>query len=290
LSDDQTIRGGARRRDHTALGSALGLGVAFLILIGFVALAERDVSSSPQARPAGQPSTSEGVATVPAATPTQPAPTQPVPNEPVPTEPVPTEPVPTEPAPTEPAPTEPAPSPSTGQPSDADATAFITQYETVYGEDSRSLASDLDADGSNELVLARITDGVAMLDVARWSGEGYEVVYNDEAANADRLDSLVARDLNGELGAEIVLVHSLGEFGNSLTVWGARGDNYRPQPARGGCWDGSNTYGITGAVIEDGSITATCDGSLLPRAAWPSDVYVWVDGRWTYQRTQAPQP
>ena len=270
MSDDQTLRGGARRRDHTALGSALGLGVAFLILIGFVALAERDVSSSPQARPAGQPSTSEGVATVPAATPTQPARTEPARTEPVPTEPV--------------------PSPSTGQPTDADATAFITQYETVFGEDSRSLASDLDADGSNELVLARITDGVAMLDVARWSGEGYEVVYNDEAANADRLDSLVARDLNGDLGAEIVLVHSLGEFGNSLTVWGARGDSYRPQPARGGCWDGSNTYGITGAVIEDGSITATCDGSLLPRAAWPSDVYVWVDGRWTYQRTQAAQP
>jgi len=140
------------------------------------------------------------------------------------------------------------------------------------------------------IVVIEDEHAIANAVTVRLRGEGYEVVYNDEAANADRLDSLVARDLNGELGAEIVLVHSLGEFGNSLTVWGARGDSYRPQPARGGCWDGSNTYGITGAVIEDGSITATCDGSLLPRAAWPSDVYVWVDGRWTYQRTQAAQP
>jgi len=167
---------------------------------------------------------------------------------------------------------------------------FIAQYETVYGDDSRSLASDVDADGVNELVLARITDGVAMLDVARWSGEGYEVVYNDEGATADRLDSLIARDINGEPGMEIVVTQSLGETGTSLTVWGARGDRVRPQRARGGCWDGSKTYGITGAVISDQRITATCDGSPLPRADWPSDVYVWADGGWTYGRTQAGQP
>ena len=285
MSNDPTIRSrpdgpdarppGARR-DRTALGSALGLGVALLILIGFVALAERDVYSGPQARPSGQPPTSEGVAAAS--------------TEPAPTEPAPTQPAPTQPAPTEPAPTEPAPTPSAGLPTDADATAFIAQYETVYGDDSRSLASDVDADGVNELVLARITDGVAMLDVARWSGEGYEVVYNDEGATADRLDSLIARDINGEPGMEIVVTQSLGETGTSLTVWGARGDRVRPQRARGGCWDGSKTYGITGAVISDQRITATCDGSPLPRADWPSDVYVWADGGWTYGRTQAGQP
>ena len=295
MSNDPTIRSrpdgpdarppGARR-DRTALGSALGLGVALLILIGFVALAERDVYSGPQARPSGQPPTSEGVA----AASTEPASTEPSPTQPAPTQPAPTEPAPTEPAPTEPAPTEPAPTPSAGLPTDADATAFIAQYETVYGDDSRSLASDVDADGVNELVLARITDGVAMLDVARWSGEGYEVVYNDEGATADRLDSLIARDINGEPGMEIVVTQSLGETGTSLTVWGARGDRVRPQRARGGCWDGSKTYGITGAVISDQRITATCDGSPLPRADWPSDVYVWADGGWTYGRTQAGQP
>ena len=285
MSDDPTIRSrpdgpdarppGARR-DRTALGSALGLGVALLILIGFVALAERDVYSGPRARPSGQPPTSEGVAAAS--------------TEPASTEPSPTQPAPTQPAPTEPAPTEPAPTPSAGLPTDADATVFIAQYETVYGDDSRSLASDVDADGVNELVLARITDGVAMLDVARWSGEGYEVVYNDEGATADRLDSLIARDINGEPGMEIVVTQSLGETGTSLTVWGARGDRVRPQRARGGCWDGSKTYGITGAVISDQRITATCDGSPLPRADWPSDVYVWADGGWTYGRTQAGQP
>lgn len=279
MSDDQTIRIGPdgpgdrpprRRRDNTALGTVFGLGIALLILSGFIALADRDVSSGSGAPPSGQPPTSEGVTTAPATATAKPPPS-------------------TSPSSlsSEPSPSGPSPGPSASLPTDADATAFIAEYEASYGDDHRSLASDMDGDGLNELVFARITGGVAVLDIARWAGAGYEIVYSGEGGSADRVDSLVARDVNGEPGAEIVVGQSAGESGSSLAIWGASGDRYVPQRARGGCWRSSNSYGITGAAIASQRITATCDGSPLPRSAWTSDVYVWTDGRWTYERTEA---
>ncbi|MDQ3432190.1 MAG: hypothetical protein M3467_08215, partial [Actinomycetota bacterium] len=86
----------------------------------------------------------------------------------------------------------------------------------------------------------------------------------------------------------VVTLQSVGASGQSLSVWGIREGRYVRQRAKGGCWTGSHTFGIVGATIELGRITASCDGSPLPRPAWPSDVYEWRGGRWRFAGTQQP--
>lgn len=204
------------------------------------------------------------------------------------------------PSPTTSSPT-PEPSPTGARtPNDADAAAFAEQYRNEQlGGRADSVIVDVDGNGDDEIVFASLASGSVRVDVAVWQGTRYEAVFFDQGGAGDRLDDLVVTDFTGDGLREIVTRQSAGSDGASLSIWGLppidEGDAPIPDPADygrqvavGGCWDGSHTFGIRGAEIRMGEITATCDGSPLPTAAWPSDVYVWRDGAWQHDRTEGP--
>lgn len=207
---------------------------------------------------------------------------------PTPTEPT-GEPTPTAPTST-PEPTEsPTEEPTdAAEPTDADAAAFASSYQPQGARSVDFVAVDITADERKEIVFASIVGDRSRIDIAAWDGQRYGIVYTGEGGSADVVDRFMVRDFTGNGFREVVTVQSVGGRGQSLSIWGYDGTSYAPQRARGGCWDGSHTYGVTGADISEGQIVATCDASPLPTAAWPSDVYVWDGETWAYERTQAP--
>jgi hypothetical protein len=216
-----------------------------------------------------------------------PVPTTPEPttDEPTPTvEPTPTPPEPTvEPTAGDPNPAE--PTPGDREPTDADAAAFSTRYLPPGGDAVETVTVDLDADGRAEVVFLSLAQGRVRLDIAAWDGRAYQVVYVDQGGQADAILEIYASDFTGSGTREVATLQTFGADGQSLSVWGWDGRRYVAQRANGGCWNGSHTYGIVGATITPGEIRATCDGSPLPRATWPTDVYRWDGSAWTYERT-----
>ena len=174
------------------------------------------------------------------------------------------------------------------EPTDADAAAFSETYRPQGAQAVQAVTADVDDDGQPEVVFASIHSDASRVDVARWDGREYQVVYTGEGGGAERIDGFRVADFTGDGPREIVIQQSIGAQGSSLSVWGWNGQAFASQRASGGCWDGSHTFGVTGASIEQGRITATCDGSPLPTAAWPSDVYRWDAGRggWVYDHTE----
>lgn len=179
------------------------------------------------------------------------------------------------------------PSPTEGErePTDADAAEFQQSYRPEGAQAVDSVAADVDDDGVNEVVFASIHSDAARIDIARWTGTEYEVVYTGRGGGAERLEDFKVADYTGDGTREVVTVQSVGAQGGSLSIWGWNGQAFAPQRASGGCWHGSHTFGVIGASIQPGRIRASCDGSPLPTAAWPSDVYVWRDG-WVYDHTE----
>jgi hypothetical protein len=278
VSDDRTIRIGPdapdrKGRSRTAVATAVAVVLAALVLLFFFARAGRDEQE------AAGPLASESSEAVTEQTS---APAQPE-----------SEPPASDPAASEPAPTPQPTGASERSPTTTDVTAFVDAYEARYGDPVISRIIDVDADGTNEVVAARVADNAAQIDVAAWDGAEYTVVFNDTGGAAERLDDIAVREANQEGGLEIITFQSVGEEGHSISIWGAvpggSGTRYERQEAVGGCWDGSNTYGIVGATVESGSISATCDGSPLPPELWPSDVYGWSNDAWTYERTVEAQ-
>ena len=178
-----------------------------------------------------------------------------------------------------------AESPEPDEPTEQDVAAFAE----AHGPADHTATGDIDGDGVDEVVIARVRSETTHIVVGRWNGASYEEIFADDGGSADRVDGLDLQDYNGEPGVEIVTLESVGESGASLSVWGAAGEGVQRQVAEGGCWDGFHHYGISGATIEPGEIVATCDGSPLPPEAWTSDVYEWSDGAWTYVRTEEPE-
>lgn len=171
------------------------------------------------------------------------------------------------------------------EPTDQDAAVFTE----ANGPAEHSATGDVDGDGVDEVVVARVRSETTHIVVGRWDGSAYQAFFSDDGGSAERVDALDLQDYNGEPGVEIVTLESVGDAGASLSIWGAAGDGIERQVADGGCWDGFHHYGISGATIEPGEITATCDGSPLPPEGWTSDVYAWQDGAWTYVRTDEPE-
>lgn len=171
---------------------------------------------------------------------------------------------------------------------DADAAEFSEGYRPDGAQAVQSATADVDGDGEKEVVVASIHSDAARIDIARWDGRAYRVVYTGEGGGAERLDAFTVADYTGDDSREIVTIQSIGAQGQSLSIWGWNGQAFAPQRASGGCWDGSHTLGVTGAAIRRGEIRATCDGSPLPTAAWPSDIYTWDagDGGWVYDHTE----
>ena len=277
MSDDQTVRIGPdgppprQERSRTVVTTVVALVLAGLVLLLFALRSGQDVDedAAPLVSESAQP-------------PTEAPPTE---GDDAPSETT--------------AATEPQPSETTGPdesetpPSTNDVTAFVDAYEAEHGAPVTTRILDVDADGLNEVVVARVGDNAIQVDVAAWDGTQYAVVFTDTGGAAERLDDLAVREANQDGSLEIITFQSVGEEGHSVTLWGAvpgpDGIRFERQEAVGGCWDGSNTYGIVGATVEGGQITATCDGSPLPPELWPSDIYVWGAEGWTYDRTEEPE-
>lgn len=184
--------------------------------------------------------------------------------------------------------TEPSPTASPRPATDADAAEFSEGFRPDGAQAVQSATADIDGDGEKEVVFASIHSDASRIDIARWDGRAYRVVYTGEGGGAERLDGFTVTDYTGDDTREIVTIQSIGAQGQSLSIWGWNGQAFAPQRAAGGCWDGSHTFGVTGAAIERGEIRATCDGSPLPTAAWPSDIYAWdaERGGWAYDHTE----
>ena len=178
-----------------------------------------------------------------------------------------------------------ADSPADGGPTDQDVAVFVE----ANGPAEHTATGDVDGDGIEEVVVARVRSETTHIVVGTWNGSSYEATFSDDGGSAQRVDALDLQDYNDEPGVEIVTLESVGESGASLSIWGAADGGIERQVAEGGCWDGFHHYGISGATIEPGEISATCDGSPLPPEAWTSDVYAWQDGAWTYVRTDEPE-
>ena len=162
-------------------------------------------------------------------------------------------------------------------------------FAEANGPADHTATGDVDGDGVVEVVVALVRNESTHIVVGAWDGERYRRVFTDDGGPAGTVERIEVRDYNGQPGAEIVTTQAVGDAGSSLSVWGVDGRRIRRQIARGGCWDGFHTFGISGATIEQGRIAATCDGSPLPREAWTRDVYEWSGGAWKYTTTQEPE-
>ncbi len=317
MSDDPTGRiaadgaggaGGAERGRRPAVVATLAVVVALLVLAGVALLRGRgddaaapaptptpapsvaaSVTPSPVPTPSASPSPSAPATTAPSAQPSAAPDPTPGPDSEAPVSPTgapATPPAAAPPAEPSAAASAPAPPPASREPTEADVAAYVTAYEASGRGTARTVVADVDGNGVDEVVGARVRDDVTQLAVAAWNGSEYAVVFRDAGGTAAALDDLLVRDVNGAAPPEIATFQSVGNVGASLSLWGLRDGNYARMAGVGGCWDGSHTYGITGATLDPGRITATCDGSPLPPEAWPSDVYVWDGTTWRYETTE----
>ena len=182
------------------------------------------------------------------------------------------------------APSEVPTQPQAAQPSEEQ----IAEFVDTYGPGDHTATGDIDGDGVNDVAIASTKDETTRLDVGFWDGTAF-THHADEGGPAQVVDALTIADYNGVPGGEVVTGQSVGEAGVSLSVWGGGPQGLERQTGNGGCWDGFHTYGISGATIEPGTITATCDGSPLPPEAWSYDVYEWRKGVWRHTDTIEPE-
>ena len=184
----------------------------------------------------------------------------------------------------------PTPRPTVRDPTDADAADFVAAFEPPDAEGLESVTVDVTGDEVREIVFVSRSRGATRLDVAGWDGRSYQIVFADQGGEAEEITNFTVTDLNGDAADDILTRQTVGENGESLSLWGYDGEQIAPQVADGGCWHGAHTYGVVGAEIGEEELAATCDDSPLPQSAWSTDVYVW-DGdayRWVYDRTEEP--
>ena len=184
----------------------------------------------------------------------------------------------------------PTPRPTVREPTDADAADFVAAFEPPDAEGLESVTVDVTGDEVREIVFVSRSRGATRLDVAGWDGRSYQIVFADQGGEAEEITNFTVTDLNGDAAEDILTRQTVGEKGESLSLWGYDGEQIAPQVADGGCWHGAHTYGVVGAEIGEEELAATCDDSPLPQSAWSTDVYVW-DGdayRWVYDRTKEP--
>lgn len=260
------------RGPRPALLWGLGAGVAVLAVITVVVLLggpDEDPVAQGSDEPTIAPTQTQTATPEPTETP---SPTQAPTSEPSPT--------PSEPSET-PSPTEPA----EREPTNADAEQFASANQPA----DQVTTGDVTGDGVDEVVVARVRNHSAQIVVGSWDGRAYVRTFTDSGGSASKLEALEITDYNGEPGGEIVTTQAVGEAGRSISVWGRARDEVQRQEANGGCWDGSHTYGVDGATIEQGRITASCDTSPLPGQFAPRDVYEWRRKGWTYTKTTTPE-
>lgn len=176
-----------------------------------------------------------------------------------------------------PTPTETGPRPAT----DTDRARFVAAYQPEGASALQHVATDLDGDGTGELLFAYVRGGqVAHVDVAWWDGTAYEVVFADDGGEGSRIDRLRADDVNGDGAVEIVTAQSGPDARASVSIWRVTGPGeVVPLPASGGCHGGSHVYGATGAELDDRDadgaeeVYATCPDGSIDRYRWEVDTY-----------------
>lgn len=153
--------------------------------------------------------------------------------------------------------------------------------------DVHTIVADLDGDGFAERVWAGLITNWVHLRIDRYEGDDvWSQVTAARGAVSDDLVGLWVRDLTGDGRPEIYTRQWVGTSGESATLWSFRDDALHPMTASGGCWDGNNTYGLVGVLVDPGRIAAICEEEPLPPYLWSTAVYEWRDGRWTFQRQQ----
>lgn len=199
-----------------------------------------------------------------------------------------------------PSPASPSPSPtdlSPRGPTDTDRARFVAAYRPGGTSQHRSVASDIDGDGQKEIVFAFIVDGErrSQVEVADWTGTRYAITAAEPGGPADDLSDFRVAELNGEGGPEIAVFQTVGASGSSVSLWtGASGGSLVPLKAIGDCFNGSNTYGDTGAEIDDrdgdgrAEVRAVCADRDLPAPLWPTVVYVWRDHLYYCDHRESP--
>lgn len=161
--------------------------------------------------------------------------------------------------------------------------------------DARTVHADLDGDGIDERVWAAIVRDQVHTRVEHVVDGRWVAQDTHSGAAADRLVALRARDLTGDGRPEIHTRQWVATEGGSLTLWAYRDGDLVRMPMAGGCYNGSNTVGITGALVEevgrDGTtIAAVCRDEGLPPQQWSSAMYVWRGGRWDFDGRQGRYP
>lgn len=176
-----------------------------------------------------------------------------------------------------PTPTEATPRPAT----DTDRARFVAAYEPESATGLQHVATDVDGDGTEELLFAYVRGGrTAHIDIAWWTGMAYEVQFSDDGGPATAIDRLRADDLNADGLTEIVTGQSAADDQASVSLWQVRGPGEVVRlRAAGGCHAGSHTYGTTGVTFDDRDadgaeeIYATCPDGTVDRYRWEVGAY-----------------
>ncbi|MDP8929772.1 MAG: VCBS repeat-containing protein [Actinomycetota bacterium] len=182
-------------------------------------------------------------------------------------------------------------------PTDTDRARFVATYRPGGTSHHRSVASDIDGDGHKEIVFTFVVDSErrSQVEVADWTGTRYAITAAEPGGPADDIRDFQVADLNGDAKPEIGVFQTVGTSGSSVSLWtGASGGRLVPLIAVGDCFNGSNTYGDTGAEVGDrdgdgrAEIRAVCSDPDLPAPLWPTIVYVWRDDRYHCDRRESP--
>lgn len=176
-----------------------------------------------------------------------------------------------------------SPSPTETEPRDptnTDRARFVAAYEPDSASSLQHVATDVDGDGSEEIVFAYVRDGrLAHVDVAWWNGTSYEIEFAADGGRGTAVDRLRVADVNADGLTELVTEQSAPDTA-SVSLWRVTGAGQAsPLVAAGGCHDGSNTYGVTGATLEDrdadgaDEVYASCPDGSTARYRWEAGQY-----------------
>lgn len=174
------------------------------------------------------------------------------------------------------------------QPDDPDRIPALTVPTSPRDRLARRV--DLDGDGMPERVWSAVVADVVHTRVDELVGGRWRNGPVRRGPVADRLVDLRIADLTGDGRSEIWTWQWVATEGQSVTLWSYAGDELQRMDASGGCWNGSNTFGLMGALVQRATpgrpiqIAAICEDPALPWWQWPSALYRWEDGRWTADR------
>ncbi len=165
-----------------------------------------------------------------------------------------------------------------------DVAAFVDGHRIAGATTLEHVVMDLDGDEVSEVVFTAVADGRAVVQIAWWGSDGYQVLATGRGGVGRSLTSLQVFDLTLDGNPEVVVEVTAGSR-SSLSLWSVRGRGVLlPLQAQGGCHDGSHVYGVVGARILQpaagvpGVLAASCDDSPLPVRDWSEQRWSWRDG------------